>query len=158
MTTQATDMLRALGGNQLASSAKTLGASGSVDFAQLLEQARAGEIASGLPVRVAPGAGVELSSEQLGRLSGAADLAEAHGAARAAFMIDGKMITMDVASRTVTGTITAAETSVVQGIDAIVTVAGKDAKGAVGVIEPPSAMGAFQPMNASLMDALARRA
>jgi hypothetical protein len=64
---------------------------------------------------------------------------------------------MDVASRMVTGTITAAETGVVQGIDAIVTVAAKDAKGAAGVIEPPSAMGAFQPMNASLMDALARR-
>jgi hypothetical protein len=156
--TQATDMLRALGGNQLSASAKTLGASGSIDFAQLLEQARAGEIASGLPVRVAPGAGVELNSEQLGRLSAAADMAEAHGAARAAFMIDGQVVAMDVATRTVTGTITANETSVVQGIDAIVTVAAKDAKGAAGVIEPPSAFGSHQPMNVSLLDALARRA
>lgn len=155
--TQATDMLRALGGNQLAASAKTLGASGSIDFAQLLEQARAGEIASGLPVRVALGAGVELNNEQLGRLSAAADLAEAHGAARAAFMIDGQVVAMDVATRTVTGAITANETSVVQGIDAIVTVAAKDAKGAAGVIEPPSAFGSQQPMNASLLDALARR-
>lgn len=156
--TQATDMLRALGGNQLSAGATTMGASGSIDFAQLLAQARAGEIASGLAVRVAPGAGVELSGEQLGRLNAAADLAEAHGAARAAFMIDGKVVAMDVATRTVTGAITAHETGVVQGIDAIVTVADKDAKGAAGVIEPPSALGATQPMNASLLDALARRA
>jgi hypothetical protein len=157
MTTQATEMLRALGGNMLRGSGATLGQSGSLDFAQLLEQARAGEIASGVAVRVAQGANVELSSEQLSRLGAAADLAEAHGAARAAFVIDGKLIAMDVPTRTVTGTIDATATGVVNGIDALVTVAAKDAKGAAGLVQPPSALGAQQPMNASLLDALARR-
>lgn len=155
--TQATDMLRALGGNMLRGSGPTLGQSGSLDFAQLLQQARAGEISSGMQVRVAQGSGVELSSEQLSRLSAAADLAEAHGASRAAFVIDGKLVAMDVPTRMVTGAIDASSTGVVEGIDALVTVAAKDAKGAAGVVQPPHALGTQQPMNSSLLDALARR-
>ena len=162
MTTQSADMLRALGGNMLhahASSANGHGASalGSLDFVTLLNQARAGEVKSGLSVRVANGANVELTPEQLGRLSAAADLAEAHGSSRGAFMIDGKVIAMDVPTRTVTGEIQAHRTGIVDGIDAIVTVAAKDAKDATGTIQPPSAMSSQQPMNTSLLDALSQQ-
>lgn len=87
--------------------AQSLGAgsaaqAGEASFASLLAQAREGGVQSGMPVTIARDAGVQLSSEQLSRLASAADIAEAHGATRAVVAIDGKMLTLDVASRQIT--------------------------------------------------------
>jgi hypothetical protein len=91
-------------------------------FDALLRQARTGEISSHVPVRVARNAGITLSDEQLTRLAAAADRAESEGAARALVLIDGKALTMDVPTRTITGKVDASATRVLAGIDAVVTV------------------------------------
>jgi hypothetical protein len=155
MQTSASDFLRKLGGSPLASGSSLQGSAGSLDFAQLLAQARAGEVRSGIIARVAPQSNVELSDEQLARVSAAADLAEAHGVTRGAFLIDGQLVAMDVPTRTITGPITSKPTSVVEGIDALVTVASKGAVGAAATITPPT-VAPQQPMNPSLLDVLAR--
>lgn len=111
---------------------------GGTSFASLLQQAQAGAVQSGLPVTVGQDANVKLSAEQLTRLAASADIAEASGATQAIMAIDGKLLTMDVASREVTGAIEPqsgdALTSVLTEVDAFVRVppanAGGDKQGA----------------------------
>jgi hypothetical protein len=92
-------------------------------FQEMLDQANTGGVSSGLPVRVARTAGVDLSASQLNRLSAAADRAEAAGATKAVFMIDGMVLQMDVGLRTITGQADLGTTKVLNGVDAVVTVA-----------------------------------
>jgi hypothetical protein len=121
-------------------------------FDQFLQQAQAGQISSGIPVRVSRQAGVSLSGSQMVRLADAADRAEAAGASRALVMIDGMLLTMDVPQRTITGQADISSTKVLNGVDAVVTVA-PDAGEIPGQLPPLNA----GTMNSSLLKILAGR-
>lgn len=130
----AADMLKALSGAQAARLQPGIGrtpanAAGAPDFATLLEQAKSGEIVSGVPIRVPSTLGVELSRDQAERLSQAADRAEASGAGRAMILMDGKGYNVDVATRTLTGVVDMNSPSVLAGIDAVVVAANAGGSG-----------------------------
>lgn len=93
-----------------------------IDFAAMLDKARAGGLSSGLSVRVAPGAGVDLSAGQIGRLSAAVDRAEAQGALRAVALMDGQILQVDVPSRTIVGKADAKDARVLTQVDAVLVV------------------------------------
>ena len=107
-------------------------------FESLLARARAGELTTGAPVKVTRSAGVNLTDEQLARLSIAADRAEAQGATRALVLIDGMALSLDVGVRTITDAIDMAAPAVHQGFDGVVTVPPAQ----------PSASNALSPMGA----------
>jgi hypothetical protein len=144
---QGVDLLRALGGSRGASNLQHANSPGHAAFAgpnapsfdQLLRSARSGSLSSGLPVKLAPGASVELSQEQLTRLAQAADLAESRGVSRGVFLIDGMALTMDVPVRTITGRVDASPTGVLDGIDAVVNVAPSSGSLANGARQTPGA-------------------
>lgn len=157
----ALDLLRALGsgvhagkvGSATAASAPKASATG-VDFASLLDQARAGKIASNVPVRLGDGVRVDLNAEQLQRLSVAGDQAEAQGAGRAVVLIDGMALSMDVATRTITGQIDMARGGTLTGVDAVVVASASGSTGVAGVLGPPGAIApasleAKKPANAA---------
>jgi len=121
-------------------------------FDSLLQQAQGGSLSSGIPVRVMRQAGLSLSPSQLARLSDAADRAEAAGANRALVMMDGMALTMDVPTRTITGQADTSATKVLNGVDAVVTVAN-GAGDLPGQVAAPSA----GLMNSSLLKILAAR-
>jgi hypothetical protein len=121
-------------------------------FDQLLQQAQTGQIQSGIPIRVARQAGLDLSPSQLTRLADAADRAEAAGASRALVMIDGMVLMMDVPQRTITGQADLSSTKVLNGVDAVVTVAAE--AGNLPNQAPPISA---STMNASLLKILAGR-
>ncbi|MEM1072323.1 MAG: hypothetical protein AAGH71_05835 [Planctomycetota bacterium] len=86
--------------------AKRLAGSGTAApnaFADVLGKAQSSMHSSGLPVGLAQGVDVELSSEQLHRLAQAADRAESRGAQTAVVMIDGRALELDVTLRQITG-------------------------------------------------------
>lgn len=88
-------------------------------FSDLLAKVRAGQVSSGRRVECPAGCGVELTDDQLDRLSVVADAAEAAGAWRMVASIDGKSVVVDVEQRQVLGT---ADDGIVTGVDAVVTV------------------------------------
>lgn len=91
------------------------------DFAGMLASARAGEIHSGREVTIAMRANVTLSPEQLQRLAGAADYAEAQGATRALVLIDGQALRLDITMREVTEAVDLSRPGVLTGLDAVVS-------------------------------------
>lgn len=96
----------------------------SQSFAQLLEIAGRGELASGLEVAVRFDAQPPLNASQLDRLSQAADQAEAAGAARAMLVIDGRHLLLDVADRALIAEVSPAQRShVLAPVDAVVMAA-----------------------------------
>lgn len=122
-------------------------------FAAALEKARAGDVRSGIPVRVADGLPLELTADQLERLGAAADRAEAHGASRALVLIDSMALTVDVATRTITGTVDLAGVTAVAGIDAVITAPG-GASAPLPVVAPPApGPGVNASLNRVLSDA-----
>ncbi len=128
MTLDAQTLLRTLagkstGGATLNGAARASASSvGGLDFAKLLQAARSGEVASGIKVTVARDTKTELTPDQLSRLSTAADQAEAHGVSRGLFLIDGKLIKMDVGLRAVLGEVSHSEAGVLTDIDGVVNV------------------------------------
>ena len=98
-------------------------------FDELLAEARAGQLSSGRTVS----AGFELSPQQLDRLAGAADLAEASGASRAMLLLDGRAMVLDVSTRTISGELSLS--SQIERIDAAVYVPAE------GEQEPPKPLG-----------------
>lgn len=115
-------------GSGVAKAALRTGTSKPIDgasFDELLNKARAGEISSGVPVRVTRESGVALSESQLARIAVAADKAEAEGAARAIVLIDGQVLSLDVPTRTITGAVDPSKTQVQAGHDAVITVAAE---------------------------------
>ncbi len=96
-------------------------------FDELLGKARAGEIASGVPIRVTKESGVTLNDSQRARLAVAADKAEAEGVGRAVVLIDGQVLSLDVPTRTITGAVDPGKTQVQAGHDAVITVAAESA-------------------------------
>lgn len=156
----ASGLLRLVGGGASADTSSLAPApTGDVDFASLLEKARTGEIHSGRQVTIGSRANVELTQDQLLRLSAAADLAEAQGATRALVLLDGQALRIDVSMREVTEAVNLAKPGVLTNIDAVVTVPGQEGGGDEGrgsagaaIVPPP---GGGRPWsNASLLKAL----
>lgn len=136
------DLLRALGGvtgvtgvSGAAGGASASGraANGSLDFRAMLERARSGTLESGLPVTVAPGAGVEVDEKQLARLGPVIDRLHASGASHAMVEIDGTFLVVDVMTRQVRSEFKPGESGMVQGIDAVASAAPAPADGEVGM-------------------------
>ena len=159
MTNDPASLLRALGSGirpaGVDAPAKVSGAPQLLEgqtFQQLLEQASTGQVSSDLPRRGSRHAGVDLTPSQLNRLAAAADRAEAAGASRALVMIDGMVLQMDVGLRTITGKADTSTTRVLNGVDAVVTVAPEigDLPGQVPTLTANS-------MNASLLRILGGR-
>ena len=111
-------------------------AAGALDFAKLLSQAQSGQLASGRQVTIANGANVQLTDDQIKRVSAAADLAESQGATRALVMIDGMAMKLDVSMRQVTGAVDLASQGVLTGVDAVVQVPGQGAAAASMIQRP----------------------
>lgn len=89
-------------------------------FEQALEAARSGELGSGRVVVSGAELGVDLSADQLERLSYAADVAEAQGATTAAVLMDGMVIRLDVESRTALAS-SPAEGALMTGVDVVLS-------------------------------------
>ncbi len=123
-------------------------------FQNILDKARAGSVASGVQVQATKESGITLTQDQVERLSAAADIAEANGAGRAVFLIDGQALRMDVGTRTVLGPVDMSTTGVMNDVDAIVTVAGAGQSATAQMLGLPPTAG----MNASLRRTLAQRA
>lgn len=129
MSLDTSSMLRQLG--QTGRIAATAGASPAqgaaaaqpAEFADLLQRARDGTLASNRPVSIEAGTGLSLSDEQLARLSLAADRAEAAGLRKALVMIDDQRVILDVAHRTITPA-AASGSGVLEGIDGVLDLAG----------------------------------
>ena len=84
-------------------------------------------------MRLGAGVRVDLNAGQLERLSIAGDQAEAQGAGRAVVLIDGLVLSMDVATRTITGQIDLDQGGTLTGVDAVVVAPGAgQAPGRVG--------------------------
>lgn len=95
------------------------------NFQQLLESVREGELPLDAPVSVARNSGVTLTDAQLKRLAQGIDRATAAGANRAAVLIDGMTLQVDVAQRMVTGAIDLSapgRARVVGGLDAVIVI------------------------------------
>lgn len=82
------------------------------DFAATLNGAR--------PVTAADGVDIKLTDEQWGRLTKAADAAQAQGASRALVLLDGEAFTLDVTTRQVLGKADLASGQAATGIDAVI--------------------------------------
>lgn len=95
-------------------------------FDQLMTLVARGDVRSDRAVRVDFATDDELTPEQLDRLAGAADQAQAHGARRAVMLIDGRGLVMDVAERALTAELSAADSGAVMDIDAAVYVPGEE--------------------------------
>jgi hypothetical protein len=151
--TNAIDLLRTLGAGK--SSASSNSAAGTQlagsNFADLLNKASGGLLSSGLQVSVAKDANVDLSQDQLQRLSKAADAAEAQGANRVLVMMDGQAYKLDVGVRQITGKVDMS--GVVTGVDGVVAVPdGAGLPAASGL----HSLSKVPNMNASLLDALSK--
>lgn len=90
------------------------------DFELALKSAQDGELGSGLVVVSGPELDVDLSGDQLQRLAHAADMAEAQGATKAAVLIDGMVVTLDIESRMALHS-TPAEGAVVTDVDVVLS-------------------------------------
>lgn len=134
MTITSKDLLRTLGAGLSPVGTEKAPAGGprlieGQTFDQLLSRARGGEIESGAPIRVESSSGLKFTPEQSVRLARAADHAEAQGAGRAVVLMDGMALTMDVATRTVTGRVDLTKDGALMGIDAVINVPAPDTSG-----------------------------
>lgn len=120
-------------------------------FAELLDRVSRGELREREPVRIDPGAGVELSAEQLARVSEAGARLEASGASRGLILIDDMALEYDVLTRTVTGVVDLAEKGAVVDIDGVARAASVEGEA------QPAGLPGSAPVNASLLRALAGR-
>ena len=105
-------------------------------FQDLLSKIRSGEISSGMPLEIMPGADVKLTPVQLDRLAVAVDAAEASGATRLLAMIDGQAVTIDVPARMILSSESAGAARFHTEFDSVVTVppgSPKDLKALFGV-------------------------
>lgn len=172
MTLNAAQLLRSLGAGLVPT--PTTGrdpAPGALDFAALLDRARAGGLSSGQPVRIDDAAGVDLSADQLDRLARATDAADAAGAQRLFAVIDGAGVVIDVRSRTIVRAVELNPESgeplrpadVLTGIDAAAVVPPGDQEPSVVSFNPgaPVRRAALAPLlgrveNGSLIERLAQ--
>lgn len=92
-----------------------------LDFDKLLNEARTGNIASGKGVVLGAEISAELTTEQLDRLTAAADQAAAHGAKTALVLMDGQGYLVNVESRQVERIVDEQSQSVLTEVDAVIT-------------------------------------
>jgi hypothetical protein len=134
------DLLRLLGPGGASGVQATQGAApgqvAGADFASLLQQARQGQLASGRQVTVARGSGLNLSADQLQKISVAADQAEAQGATRALVFMDGMALRLDVGNRQVMGAVDPTKPGVMTGLDAVVTIPSTGADAGQAAVKP----------------------
>lgn len=121
-----------------------------VSFEEMLELARSGEMSSGETVSIGPGVSLELTDEQVGRLSAAADRAMAAGATDVIVMLDGMALRLDVQNRQITERVNLENHSELLGVDGIISASPKTAGD--GQVTGPGTLA----MNASLMNALSQ--
>lgn len=123
-------------------------------FADLLARAAAGEIISGTPVTLARGLDLNLTDDQLARLSLAADRAEAEGLSSPLVMIDGLTLVLDVRTRTITRHVDLASLTgaALTGIDGVITVPGSSTDD-----QPLPPPGPSLPTNPDLLNLLAEQ-
>lgn len=136
------------------SAARQASSGSGVNFAELLSQAKKGDVSTGLPVELAKNVKVELNAEQMGQLAVAADRAASQGATRALVLMDNMAIKLDVTTRQVLGSVNLADGRAMTGIDAVIQMPGASGGKSAGMpADPPrTSIG-----NASLLSALARR-
>ncbi|MEM7628621.1 MAG: hypothetical protein AAF356_04275 [Planctomycetota bacterium] len=152
--TSGVDLLRALGsgvvpGRDVTGGGGSVGAGGGVDFNAMLEGARRGELSTGRPVAVEPGLDLDLSDEQMERLSRAVDRAESSGAGRALVLLDGQALTVDVNDRRVIAQQGLGDERVLTDIDAVVPAPSEDdLEEPESLIGPPSGWAARDVMRA----------
>lgn len=106
-------------------------------FESLLKLASAGAMRSERAVGVAFDAQPPLEPAQLERLGAAADVAQASGAKRAAMIIDGRTLILDVENRTLLGELGSNAASMVVPLDAAIFVAPADDAGKQSILGPP---------------------
>lgn len=124
MNAPAAELLRALG-----SSVRTPGlgrmspglALDDSDFDTMLGLARGGKLSSGRACAIDGSLGLDLTQDQLARLSAAADTAQTSGAGRALILLDGQALELDVANRRVTGRLLGPARA--EGFDAVIAAA-----------------------------------
>jgi len=112
---------RALSGGGQRPASLSTGDLASLDFEALLEKAKSGGFASGTPVVVGAGVEVDLSTEQLERITLAADRAAAQGARSAVVLVDGLALKVDVESRRIEAAVDAGAEGLLTGVDTVVT-------------------------------------
>lgn len=121
MTGTPLDLLSLVGlGTRLLGLGRSGPADASGDFGKALEAAKDGGVETGRAVVSGPELGVDLSAEQLQRLSHAADMAEAQGAKTAAVLLDGMVIRLDVESRTALESVPA-ESALMGDVDTVLS-------------------------------------
>jgi hypothetical protein len=103
-------------------------------FDELLAEAQAGRLASGRTVS----AGFDLSPQELDRLAGAADVAEASGAKRAMLLFDGRALVLDVPTRTISGELSLS--SPIETLDAAVYVPAEGEQPPSRPLGPPGSV------------------
>jgi len=123
-----------------------------VSFEEMLALAREGRLTSGIPVTVSPSVDVELSDDQLARLSSAADRAESAGLSRVVVALDDQMLVLDIDSRSIVDRFDPAGVEPLGGIDGILS-----AGAAAGQTPAPIGAGGAPISNPSLLSALAQR-
>lgn len=159
MGTNGVDLLRSLAsgirpdGAPLSAPAASGDRARGPDFGAMLDQARRGELRTGVPVAIEPGLELSLSDDQRSALAVAADKAEAAGASHALVLLDDLTLVLDVTARQVVDTADLATQNVLGGIDAVVRADSSDPERTGGGARGPSSglVG-----NASLLEALSR--
>ncbi|MBX3357225.1 MAG: hypothetical protein KF745_02235 [Phycisphaeraceae bacterium] len=141
-------LLGILGGIVSAATKPHAPAADGPQFADKLDDARSADVASNLPVHVDASLGLNLTGDQVERLSIAADKAEAAGLRRALVHLDGKAVVLDVKSRTV---LRAAdrEAPLPADVDGVVTAPALGETGQ-GVMRVPGGLAANTSVNALL--------
>ncbi|MFA6043454.1 MAG: hypothetical protein WC718_00595 [Phycisphaerales bacterium] len=89
-------------------------------FDSLLQQAQAGSLSSGQPVKVAPGVDLSLTDAQQATLDAGADKAQLQGAQNALVLVGDRAFSLDVATRTITGPANA-DQGVISGFGAAIS-------------------------------------
>lgn len=119
------------------------------DFADLLDRVSKGSLRPGEAVSIDPTLELELTGDQLRRLTEAADRLEAAGASKGVVLLDDLALEVDVLTRTVTRRVDLSDGTAVAGVDAVVRAPAAETTRPAG---PPG--GALS--NASLLETLAR--
>ncbi len=114
---------------------------------------RLGEMPSLGGITLEPGLDLDLTDEQMRRLSEAADRAHQAGAQSALVMIDGKALRLDVQHRRITGEASMQHGDVLMGIDAVVQASEPGVSGAGGLL---SAGGSALGIHPEILRALAQ--
>lgn len=122
-----------------------------VDFSAMLDQARRGELRTGLDVAIAPALDLTLTPEQSAALSAAADKAESQGATQSLVLMDDMALVLDVTARQIVDLADLSQPGVLTGIDSVIRASSTNAQESSSPTQKDSSVS-----GSSLLDALAR--